>query len=232
MNVDLLLVLLRSTIDGSVSVSSLAEETRMPVGVVKQNLLGLAKKGLVTYIDERGFEVSGEQRLGLALFALGEGADVERVCKALGWREFEDLAAIALEHNGFKTKKHFRFKTSGKRFEVDVVGLREPLALSVECKHWRRSWVRAATVDAVRTHVKRTEALAHFLPEPKDRLGVARWREVRVMPLVLTLSKTPLKIYDGVPVVPIFYFNNFLNEMQTYMDGLMFFPMVKPSRIA
>jgi len=231
MNIDLLLALLRSTLGGPVSVGLLSEETRMPAGVVKQNLLGLARKGLVTTIDGKEFETSGEQRLSLAVLALREGADMERVCKALGWREFEDLVALALDQKEFEVKKHFRFKRS-RRYEIDVVGLKEPLVLSVECKHWKRSWRRAATIDAVRAQVDRTRALAQSLPEPRDRLGVARWGEVRFMPLVLTLSNTPLKICDGVPVVPIFHFNSFLNEMKTYMDELMTFSAAKPNKIS
>ena len=231
MNIDILLALLRDSAAKSVNVFSLAEETCLSIDVVKENLIGFLNKGLVQFIDG-GYVTSGEQRLELALLALGEGADVERVCKSLGWKEFEDLVAIAFEFNGFKTTKHFRFKGSGKRYEIDVVGLKEPLVFSVECKRWKRSWVRGAMVNVVRRQMERTEALIHFLPEPKDRLDLARWREVRIIPLVLTLSKTPLKLCDGVPIVPIFFFNNFLNEVQSYIEVITSFTLAKTSRIA
>jgi hypothetical protein len=61
------------------------------------------------------------------------------------------------------------------------------------------------------------------LPDPKDRLGIAKWRETKFMPLVLTLSDTPLKIYEGVPVIPVFHFNSFLNEIQTHINEMTFF---------
>lgn len=231
MNIDLLLTLLRNTLIGPVSMNLLSEETHIPVRIIEQNMRELSRNSLVTKINDK-LETSGKQKLSLAVFAIKEGADVERVCKTLGWREFEDLVALALDQNGFEVEKHFRFKKAGKRYEIDVVGLKEPLVLSVECKHWKQSWKRAATIDTVRMQVERTKALAQSLPEPKDRLGIAKWKEVRFMPLVLTLSNTPLKIYEKVPIVPIFYFNSFLDEMKAYMDELTAFSMPKTTRIA
>jgi hypothetical protein len=55
------------------------------------------------------FEINSDGRLKLATCILQEGGDIERVCKALGWREFEDLTVLILDQNEFNTKKHFRF---------------------------------------------------------------------------------------------------------------------------
>ncbi len=221
MNIDLLLTLLRETLSSSVTINALSDVTGISIQNIRRDMLNLAENHLVTNINGREVRVLNEQRLNLAIFSLREGADIERVCRALGWREFEDLTALALEQNGYGVKKHFRFKGSNRRYEIDVVGLKEPLILSVECKHWRRSG-RAATVNAIRMQVERTKSLAQYV-KPIDRLGVAEWREVKLLPLVLTLSDTVLKIFNGVPVVPIFNLNSFLNEMQAYPDKIMFF---------
>ncbi len=229
MNLDLILRVLRGTLEGSASMSRFSEEMR--VEAVEQDFAELLRDGLVTRVGD-GFETSERQRLSLAVLAVRGGADVERVCKALGWREFEDFVGFALDQNGFAVEKHFRFRGAGKRYEVDVVGLREPLMLSVECKHWKQSWKRGATMDIVRRQIERTRALAKSLPEPKDRLRIARWKEVKLIPIISTLSDAPLKIYEGVPVVPIFYFNSFLAEMNTCMNELTAFSVAKTVKIA
>jgi Holliday junction resolvase-like predicted endonuclease len=222
MNVNLLLALLKTSLGGPVNVAILSEETQMPVKVIEQDLLSLARNDLITGIKGQEIELSEENRLNLAVFSLEEGADIEKVCRVLGWDEFEDLVARVLEQNNYRTQKHFRFKGLKRRYEIDVIGLNEPIVLSVECKRWNRSG-RAAMVDVVRMQVERTVSLARYLPEPRDRLGVARWREVKFIPLVLILSNTSFKISDGVPIIPIFHLNSFLNEMQAYNDKLIFF---------
>jgi Holliday junction resolvase-like predicted endonuclease len=170
------------------------------------------------------------QRLNFAVYALREGADLERVCRALGWKEFEDLTALVLDKNEYRVVKHFRFKGVGRRYEIDVLGLKEPIILCVECKRWRQSWRRAATVEVVKKQAERTKALAKCLPEPKDRLRVAKWKEINIMSLVVVLSDTPIKMFDGFPVIPIFNFNSFLNEMQAYMDELTLLKVTQKSQ--
>lgn len=227
MNTELLFALLRNTVRGPVKIDVLSNEAHLTPNIVRQNVLDLAKNSLLKNIGGGNIEVSEGQRMNLIIYALREGADLERICRALGWGEFEDLAALVLEQNGYRTKKHFRFKGPTRRYEIDVVGIKEPRILSVECKRWKRSWRTAATVDVVRMQVERTRALEKYLPEPKDRLKVAEWKEVKLMPVVITLSDTPLKIFNGVPVIPIFHFNSFLNEMQAYSDELTFFESMK-----
>ena len=231
MNVEFLLALLGGTRNGTISVGSLSEEIGVSSEMVEERLASLVGKDLVTNFDGTHIDVTEGQRLHLATYAIKEGVDIERVCAVLGWAEFEDLVAFALYHREFEVKKHFRVKQVMKRYEIDLVGLKEPLVLSIECKHWKRSWRRAATIDVINTQIKRTKALVQSIPEPKDKLGVGKWHEVNFIPLVLTLSNTPIKIYEGVPVVPIFKFNTFLDEMLTNLDELMVLTMMSQPRL-
>ncbi|MFH0749211.1 MAG: restriction endonuclease [Candidatus Bathyarchaeota archaeon] len=221
MNIDLLVSILRNSTNSVIETNVLSEETRIPLSIIKKNICGLIKEELVSTIERGKIKISEKQRLNLAIFALQKGADLERVCQALGWKEFEDFVAFVLEQNNFKTIKHYRFKGVKRRYEIDVIGLKKPLLLSVECKHWKRSWRRAATISAIQTQIERTISLSQFLPEPRDRLGIAIWSEVEIIPLLLTLSNTPIKIFEGVPVIPIRFLNNFLNEMLKYMENFM-----------
>ncbi len=228
MNAEFVLRLLKDAGEGPVSASQFSEEASSKS--VERNLSELVRSGFVSRSGDL-FEVSAQQKLSLAVLAMQGGADVEKVCGALGWEEFEDFAAFALEQNGFETWKHFRFKFGKKRYEIDVVGVRQPLVLSVECKHWRQGWKRAAITEAVVRQVERTKSLAQLLPEPKDRLRLAGWREASFMPIVVTLYDAPLRICGGVPVVPVFYLNSFLGEMGSHVDELTSFPMAKTSRL-
>ncbi len=208
---------------GQVDVQKVSQDSKVPLSLANESLKKLENKKLIQLSNGR-ITTSPKQRLGLAILAIRDGVDIEEVCKLLGWGEFEDLVALVLEYNGFSSKKHFRFKTQGRWFEIDVLGWKEPLLLSIDCKHWKRSWQRSATMTIVEKQLQRTEALVNSSQKIGVRIGVTGWEEVRVLPLILTLSKTPLKTYKEVPVVPIFHLQNFLNnEIFTYLDDFRFY---------
>jgi len=48
-------------------------------------------------------------------------------------------------------------------------------------------------------------------------------RDMKLVPVVLTLSDTPMKIEDGVPFVPISKFQSFLEEFAGYVEDLAVF---------
>ena len=79
--------------------------------------------------------------------------------------------------------------------------------------------------------VQRTKALAQYIPEPKDRLRIAEWRKLNIIPIVLTLSNTPVKIFEGVPIIPVFY-NSFFNDIQRHIDELMVLSKLKPVKLS
>ncbi len=189
----------------------IARDAQLPAEVVDAALRRLADDHLLQ-VDEASVRVSANQRLDLAVLALQQGVDIERVCQSLGWQAFEDLVALMLEANGFSTQKHYRFKTSRRRFEIDVLGLKKPLVLLIECKRWARSWQRSATMKIVEQQLTRTTAFVNDLPAARRPRELRGWREAWVLPLVLTLSETPVKTYQQVPVIPIFYFHAFLLE--------------------
>jgi len=219
LKVRLLLSIIKLTSLGQAKDRQFVDETNIPLDTIKEFLNNLARENHIK-IEDGIIKTSPEQRINLATLAIKEGADIERVCKALGWREFEDLVVMILEHNGFTARKHFRFKSTERRYEIDALGLRDPLILSIECKHWQRSWQRAAMIRAVEAQIERTKALIQSFPNLKRRLKIEGERKIEILPLVLTLSETPLKISKKVPIVPIYHFQSFLNEMQMYMSEI------------
>ena len=107
--------------------------------VLNRVLKKLSNTGIIKLKDEV-IEASSGQRVGMAIHALKFGADFEGACKALGWVEFENVAAVALEAHGFEVRRRFHFKGAGRRWEIDLIGCRKPLMVCVDCKHWLHGW--------------------------------------------------------------------------------------------
>ncbi|MFQ6076267.1 MAG: hypothetical protein ACE5Z5_09070 [Candidatus Bathyarchaeia archaeon] len=222
MSLRTIISILKLTSSGTARISQVSEDSGVAMDRVEAIIADLSEGGLVD-VREVFVETSGEQKIRLAIAALKEGGDLEEACRYLGWKDFEDIAVLALESNSFIARKNVRFKERDKRYEIDVLGLREPVILSIDCKHWKRSWQRAATVRFVEAQVHRTEALTRILPMLGDKLPTGGWNRAEVLPVVLTLSETPFKVCQGVPVVPVFRFRGFLQEMSTYVDSLKVF---------
>jgi len=155
-------------------------------------------------------QVTRSQKLKLALTALKRGVDIEEVCKAAGWQEFEQLAEHVLQGEEYSTRTHFRFRISGHGHEVDIVAMRRPLIMSIECKRWKKSWQLSGIQRIVASHLLRTRNLCKVLCDHKDELNLRNWTSADMYPIVLMLSETPTRVEGGVPIVPIHRFVEFL----------------------
>src|SRR5207245_3016997 len=72
-------------------------------------------------------------RLALDIARAGRLRDSAR---ALTWQEFEKFAEECLEEAGFQTEKNVRVQGDGRAWQIDVVGVRGDLVVTVDCKHW------------------------------------------------------------------------------------------------
>jgi hypothetical protein len=209
---DTILHLLKLTKAGPISRSHLAKATNLPKEAVDEALGIFFQTGLFDEYDGV-IEASPSQRLRMAMTALALGADFERVCNSLSWKEFEGVTAQALEANGYRTIRNFHFTNLSRRWEIDVLGLREPIVLCADCKHWKRGWRSAASASAVRAQIERTTALNEALPRYSRILGIESWTQARLVPMVLSLVQGPCKFHIGVPVVPVLQIQDFINEV-------------------
>lgn len=216
---NLLISILKLTKTGPVQIELASRDARVPVQVVDDMLKKLSDTGLIQYKGQL-IEVSSNQRARLAFRAVELGADSERVCGVLGWDEFEEITARAFEANNFMVKRRFRFKGAGRRWEVDILGCKEPLVACVDCKLWRRGWRRSAIMKVVEAQVERTQALAEAFPRLHEKVGLANWRKVVLVPMVLSLFPSPFKFYNNVPVVPVLQLQSFLNELPAHVISL------------
>ncbi len=217
---DVLISLLKLTQSGPVSRALFTKATRMPRDVVEKALVEFAQMSL--FQEYRGvIEVSPSQRVRLSIHALRVGADIERVCRLLSWVEFEMIAGQAFETNGYRVIKNIHFAHEGKRWELDILGLRKPLLICADCKHWRRGWRNAATVKAVEAQTERTKALAETLPRHLYSFGLEGWRDATLVPLVLSLLPGPHRFHNQVPIVPILQLQDFISGVPGELNLLL-----------
>jgi Holliday junction resolvase-like predicted endonuclease len=185
-----------------------------------RGLLGKLQKDGLVYCRHRLIEADSVQRLKLAMRAMRFGADPERVSNLLQWQEFEAVASVALEQNGYSVARNLRFKHAERRWEIDIVGSRKPLAICVDCKRWRHGLHLSALKRIVSEQIERIYALAQALPSLTGRTECASWKQTRLIPVVLSLTVGETRFLNDVPIVSILQLQDFLNQLPAYTDSL------------
>jgi len=217
---NILLSLLKCTKTGPVSRQLVVKVSRTPVQAAEKALSKFAEMSL--FNEYRGIvEASSSQRMKMSIHVIHLGADFQHVCSLLSWAEFEGIAAQALDASNYRVIRNLHFRHKAKRWEIDVLGIKKPLILSVDCKHWKHGWRNAANLKAVEAQIERTEALAESLPNYSKRIKLEGWYAVTLIPLVLSLLPGPQKLYNRVPVVSILQLQDFINEVPLQIDSLL-----------
>jgi Holliday junction resolvase-like predicted endonuclease len=219
---DLIISVLKLTASEMVSREHIIKDAKIASEIALKVLRQLENNGMI-YLKGNAVEVDDSCRLKLAVRAVALGADVERICSFLRWQEFEDLAAIALERNGYIVTKNVRFKYAGRKWEIDVVGCKKPLVLCIDCKHWRRGISPSALSRIAEAQAERTRAYAESLPNTSLGIECTRWDKARLVPAVLGLIPGSFKFYDKVPIVPVLQLQDFLNYLPTNLESLKSF---------
>ncbi len=219
---DLLMSILKLTVGGSVKREFINKDAKIPAATVNILLEKLQNEGLV-YLEGDEVNVGSDLRLKLAIKAIALGADVENTSRFLRWQEFEEIAAVALERNGFSASKNVRFKQSDRRWEIDVVGCKNPLVICIDCKHWQHGISASALTRIVDAQVERTRALSESLPNLNLKIEFAKWDRAKFVPTILALIPGSFKFYDEVPVVSILQLQDFLIQLPAFARSLKFF---------
>jgi len=219
---ELIITILRLTKTGSVS-HKLINRAAQISSQVAGNLLGKLQMNGLIHLKKDMVKADSLQRIKLAVKAINLGADLERVGSFLKWQEFENMAAIALTRNNCIIEKNLRFKHAGRKWEIDIVGCKKPVAVCIDCKHWHRGMQPSTLKKIVEDQVERTFALAKSLPSLSSRVECASWDEAKLVPAVLSLVVGRFKYYDNVPIVPILQLQDFLSQLPAYADSLKHF---------
>lgn len=218
---DMLISLLKLTKEGPVLIENVNKDMKSTTNITAKLIKQLENEGLISKNSDF-VEVDKDNRLKLAARAISLGADLEHVSSFLNWHEFEDITALALERNSYTTVLNMRFRKEGRRWEIDVVGCRNPLVLCIDCKHWQRSMNPSALRKIVKAQVKRTYALATTLPTPLIKVECVKWNKAKFIPIILSLIPGRLKFYDNVPVVSVLQLQDFLSQVPAYVESLKY----------
>jgi len=164
----------------------------------------LAKRGIGT-IGSDYIEFESLDKMRAAMLAIQMGADIENLARVLNWKDFEMLATNILDVSGYIACHGLRLKDP--RVEIDVVGIKDQMALLIDCKHWKHTSPSELKRFAL-MQIDRAEAFVR-----------ANERKIRfAVPAILTLHLESITFADGVPVIPMIKFRSFLNEINCYLN--------------
>jgi len=219
---ELIISILKLTKNGPIAIELVRKDAKIPSAIAEDLFKKLQNDGLL-YLRDILVEVDSLKRLKLAVHAIELSGDVERVSGFLDWKEFENIAAIAFERNGYSVKRNLRFKHAGRRWEMDIIACKKPIVACVDCKHWHHGMYPSAIKRIVEEQVERTCALAESVPKITEKIDCASWNRVKLIPAVLSLTAVRSKFYNKVPIVPVLQLQDFLNQLPAYTDSLKHF---------
>lgn len=219
---EMIIAVLGETQNGPVSHEMIKKHANMSNQIAGKLLQTLQKADLIN-VNDGNIEADILQRLRLATRALTLGADIERVSSHLRWQEFETMTALALEQNRYVVTQNLRFKSKGRRWEIDVVGCKKSLILCVDCKHWHHALSLSALKRIAGEQIERTKALADSSPNPALKSINGYLEDAKIVPIVLSLMDCQFKFYENVPVVPILQVQDFLNQLPEHVERLAHF---------
>jgi|GEM_PF-406191 hypothetical protein len=143
-----------------------------------------------------------------AIALIRSGMSPESVSSSLTWQEFEGFCAGVLKACGYLVKTNIVL--TKPRRQLDIFAESQTLALSVDCKHWGKSFSGSVLEQAAASQIERTE-----LYKRKKKV------KTPVLPVILTLLASPVKEALGVPVVPIFALRDFAVSVSRFDEGLV-----------
>lgn len=211
--------------DEKTSVRDLASKARFSTQMTADIINRLSMYGLLISEHET-IIVNRVNRIQLAIEAVNNGMDWERICRTLGFREFEDITAEAFRANNFKVYSRFIFRHAGRRFEIDVVGQRRHIIICADCKHWSRGMSIGQLFQAVKKQAERTQTLVKDAQICKNRFNVTNESEILFIPIIITLGNPKNRMIERVPIVPVLALRSFLAEFDLNLKSLTILKLV------
>jgi hypothetical protein len=136
--------------------------------------------------------------------------DLERVSVESAWQNFERLAAFIFEKNDFEVRVNIVKTLQRKKRQYDVIARKNNRTLLVECKKWAGNRYRLS-------------GLKKAIGQHKER--VAFYEQVtneEAVPLMVTLIEEEIRVYEGVPMIPVQKLNAFIGELDSHTDCTFF----------
>lgn len=136
-------------------------------------------------------------------YMINSNLTLQGLGKILSWDEFEKLAALIMERNGFEVLLNYRIK----RKEIDVLAHNDRYLIGIDCKHWKRM---------------SRSMLSRAAQMQKTRVGLAleSYSGLTGIAVIVTLYEIGDLQVDGIPVVPINKLISFVNDLDGYVGQL------------
>ena len=194
------------------TIADIAESARTTASGVKTSLASV-----VDIEDEKPILLSASTRLRLALHAAQLGM-IQEAARELTWQEFEAFSDECLSNNGFETQKGIVINDSGRRWQIDLIARKNPVLLTLDCKHWESANYSARFKTAIQHQKGSLDPLVRHL----TMKGKLSERPVCTLPLILTLYEPRESIQDGVVILSVGQLPDFLEHLTPYTPELPF----------
>ncbi len=136
---------------------------------------------------------------------LGRGEAPEDIAELIVWRDFEHLVYKFFEAFGYDVLRNIRI--TDYRYEIDVLvrNLFGKFCLVVECKQWNKVLYRSNVEKIVNGLMSKARLIKK----------TGSWGCGSVIPIIVTLRRGYLRIYDGVPIVSINLLKELVKDLAT-----------------
>ncbi|MHA1925440.1 MAG: hypothetical protein ACXABV_11750 [Candidatus Thorarchaeota archaeon] len=172
-------------------------------------------------IEAGKWKVDRSVRIDIALRAVSKGVEIERAVNLLTWKDFEGFVSNILTENDYRCVESFRKRgTSETRgMEIDVIGLRGNSIIAVDAKMWGiRIGKSSALKTAAEKQKERTKRLCKMMPLLAKKIDSLVNGYYTLMPVLVTWMVEEVVFHEGVPIVPVFLVNSFLQDIAVYED--------------
>jgi hypothetical protein len=178
--------------------------------VFKQLLNFLAHNKIGIQLDNNGKQTllfSEMDRIRASFLSLQMGCDIQECSKVLSWKDFEYFTSELLTMFEYSTKVNIVL--SKPRAQLDIIGIKNDFAITIDCKHWKYSNKTTLTIYAEK-QIRRT------------MLWLEREKKItKAIPMIITLDNAIFKFINRVPVVPILTLKSFLKEFDKQDDSIL-----------
>jgi hypothetical protein len=172
-------------------------------------------------LESGAWEIERTLRIDLALRAVSIGAKLEDVVDLLTWKDFEGFVASILGENDYRCVESFRKRgtAEARGMEIDVIAVRGNSIISIDAKMWGiRTGKPSALKIAAEKQKERTKRLCGMISRLAGKLsGLAAGRYI-LTPVLVTWMVEEVVFHEGVPIVPVFLLNSFLQDLPIYED--------------
>ena len=124
----------------------------------------------------------------------------------MSWKDFEYFTCELLSLFEYRTSVNIVL--SKPRAQLDVIGIKNDFAITIDCKHWKNNNKTTLTVYAEK-QIRRT------------MLWLQREKKItKALPMIITLNNSIFKFIKGVPIVPILTLKSFLKEFDNSDESI------------